>query len=201
MPSSKYTTKCSARTDSISAEDTANESSDLTELDSAEDKEIHKEEEEEEEHNDKDENEEDVPVSNDDMEHMRRGGGESPSPRALRSVRSKKKLAAEERRETHFISNQAKDKCLKDYVERETTGATKRVEDAEAAVQQKQDDTRKDENVGLTNRAPEKTFQEMMVDIGDSLSDHASSDNGRMGKKRMKTPEQSQLKEDDESGW
>jgi hypothetical protein len=55
---------------------------------------------------------------------------------ALRSLRSKKKLAAEKRRETHFLSNDEKEKWIQDYVERETAGARKRVEDTEAAVQQ-----------------------------------------------------------------
>jgi len=54
---------------------------------------------------------------------------------ALRNLISKKKLAAEKRRETHFISNEAKAKPVEDYVERETAGAGKRVEDTEAAVQ------------------------------------------------------------------
>jgi len=54
--------------------------------------------------------------------------------RALRSMRSKKKLAAEKRRETHFLSNEEKEKWIEDYVERETAEARKRVEDAEAAV-------------------------------------------------------------------
>jgi hypothetical protein len=49
---------------------------------------------------------------------------------ALRSLRSKMKLAAEKRRETHFLSNEAKEKWIEDYVERETAGARKRVEDA-----------------------------------------------------------------------
>jgi len=37
---------------------------------------------------------------------------------ALRSSRCKKKLAAEKRRETHFLSNQDKEKFIEDYVER-----------------------------------------------------------------------------------
>jgi len=37
------------------------------------------------------------------------------------------------------------------------------------------------EITGLTNKEPEKTFQEMMVVIGDSLSDLASSDDGEDG--------------------
>jgi hypothetical protein len=51
-------------------------------------------------------------------------------------LKSKKKLAAEKRQETHFLSNEEKEKWIKDYVERETAEARKRVEDTEAAVQQ-----------------------------------------------------------------
>jgi hypothetical protein len=54
----------------------------------------------------------------------------------LRSLRFKKKLAAKKRQETHFFSNEEKEKWIEDYVERETAGARKQVEDAEAAVQQ-----------------------------------------------------------------
>jgi hypothetical protein len=54
---------------------------------------------------------------------------------ALRSMRSKKKLAAEKRQETHFLSNEEKEKGIEDYVEREIAVARKRVEDAEAVVQ------------------------------------------------------------------
>ena len=97
---------------------------------------------------------------------------------ALRSLRSKKKLAAEKRREMHFLSNEEREKWIEDYVERETAGARKRVEDAEAAVQQEQDDMVHTEIAGLTSREPEKMFEEMLVAIGDSLSDLASSDHG-----------------------
>jgi hypothetical protein len=51
-------------------------------------------------------------------------------------LKSKKKLAAEKRQETHFLSNEEKEKWIEDYVERETAEARKRVEDTEAAVQQ-----------------------------------------------------------------
>jgi len=100
---------------------------------------------------------------------------------ALRSLRSKKKLAAEQRRETHFLSNEEKEKWIEDYVEREIAGARKRVEDAEAAAQQKQDDMMHAEIAGLTSWEPEKPFVEMLVAIGDSLSDLASSDDGEDG--------------------
>jgi hypothetical protein len=121
---------------------------------------------------------------------------------ALRSLRSKKKLAAEKRRETHFLSNEEKEKWIEDYVERETAGARKRVEDAEAAVQQEQDDMTQAEIAGLTSREPEKTFEEMLVAIGDSLSDLASSDDGEDGEEEDdEETEQGNLSEDDEPGW
>jgi hypothetical protein len=44
---------------------------------------------------------------------------------ALRSLRSKKKLAVEKQRETHFLNNEEKAKWIEDYVERETAGARK----------------------------------------------------------------------------
>jgi len=53
---------------------------------------------------------------------------------ALGNLTSEKKLAAEKRRDTHFLSNERKERWIEDYVERETAGARKRVEDAEATV-------------------------------------------------------------------
>jgi len=49
-------------------------------------------------------------------------------------LRSKKKLAAGRGRETHFSSNEEKEKWIKDYVERATAEATKRVEEAETVI-------------------------------------------------------------------
>jgi len=115
---------------------------------------------------------------------------------ALRSFRSKRKLAAEKQRETHFLSNEEKERWIEDYVERETAGARKRVEDAEAAVQQKEDNITHAEIAGLTCREPEKTFEEMLVAIGDSLSDLASPDDGD-----DEETEQGKLSEEDEPGW
>jgi len=106
------------------------------------------------------------------------------------------------RRETHFLSNEEKEKWMEDYVERETAGARKRVEDAEAAVQQEQDDITHDEIAGLTSREPERTFEEMVVAIGDSLSDLASSDEGEDGEdEENEETEQGKLSDDDEPGW
>jgi hypothetical protein len=92
---------------------------------------------------------------------------------ALRSLRSKKKLAAEKRQETHFLCNEEKEKWMKDCVERETAVARKRVQDAETAIMQ---DMTTAENECVTTGKPETTFQEMLNAIGDSLSDLASSD-------------------------
>jgi len=120
----------------------------------------------------------------------------------LRSLRSKKRLAAEKRRETHFLSNEEKEKWIEDFVERETAGARKRVEDAEAAVQQEQDDMTHAELAGLMSRKPEKTFEEMLVAIGDSQNDLACPNDGEDGEDEDdEETEQGKLSEDDESGW
>ena len=102
----------------------------------------------------------------------------------------------------HILSNKQKGKWIKDYVERETAGARKRVEDTEAAVPQVQDDMTQAEIAGLTSREPKKTFEEMLVAIRDSLSDLASSDDGEDGEEEDdEETEQGNLSEDDEPGW
>jgi hypothetical protein len=117
-------------------------------------------------------------------------------------LRSKKRLVAEKRRETHFLSNEEKEKWIEDCVERETAGPRKLVEDTEAAVQQEQDDMTHAELAGLTFRKPEKMFEEMLVAIGDSLSDLASSDDGEDGEDEDDDEtEQGKLSEDDKPGW
>jgi len=73
---------------------------------------------------------------------------------ALRSLQSKKKLAAEKKRETHFLSNEETEQWIEDYVERETAVARKRVEDAETAIKQRQEDMSNLEKAGLTTREP-----------------------------------------------
>jgi len=121
----------------------------------------------------------------------------------LRSLRSKKKLAAEKKRETHFLTNEEKQQWIEDYVERETVVARKRVEDAETAIKQRQEDMSNVEKAGLTTREPEKTFEEMLNAIGDSLSDLASSDEEEDAddEEEDDDTEQGKLTEDDEPGW
>jgi len=134
-----------------------------------------------------------------------KSGLEAETVRALgafRSLRFKKKLAAEKQREMHFLSNEEKEKWIEDYVERETAGARKRVEDAEAAVQQQQDNMTHAEIAGLTFREPDKTFEKMLAAIWDSLSDLASSDDREDWEDEDdEETEQGNLSQDDEPGW
>jgi hypothetical protein len=117
-------------------------------------------------------------------------------------LRSKKKLVAEKRRELHILNNEEKEKWIEDYVERETAGARERVEVAEAAVQQEQDDMAHTEIRGMMSSELEKMFEEMLIGIGDSLSDLASSDDGEDGEDEDdEETEQGKLSEDDEPGW
>jgi len=85
-------------------------------------------------------------------------------------------------------------------MERETAVARTRVEDAETAIKQVQEDMKSAESGGLTSREPGHTLEEMLNAIGDSLSDLASSDNEEDGKDDEDT-EQGKLNEDDEPGW
>ena len=58
------------------------------------------------------------------------------------------------------------------------------------------------EITGLRIREPEKAFEDMMVAIGDSLSDLASSENGEDGEdEHDEETQQGKLSEDDEPGW
>jgi GTP cyclohydrolase I len=95
---------------------------------------------------------------------------------ALRSLRSTMKLVAENRQETYFLSNKEKEKWIEDFVERETAVARKRVQDAETSIMQWLNDVTTAENVRMTTRKPETTFEEMSNGIRDSLSDIVSCD-------------------------
>jgi len=80
--------------------------------------------------------------------------------------------------------------------------ARKRVDDTEAVIRQQQQDSGTVENVGVTTREPEQTFEEMMVASEDSLSDLASSDYGEDWEDEdEEETEQGKLSEDDEHGW
>jgi len=108
------------------------------------------------------------------------------------------------RRETHILSNEETEKWIDDHLERETIVARKRVEDAEIAIKQEQDDMRNAEKGGLTTTKPETTFQEMLSAIGDSLSDLASSEDEEDVQDHNddeEDPAGDKLSKDDEPGW
>ena len=123
---------------------------------------------------------------------------------ALHSLQSKKKLAAGKRQETHFSSNDEKEKWIKDYVERETAVARKRVQDAETAIMHELNDTITAESAGTTTEKAERTFEEMLNAIGDGLSHLASSDDEQDGEDEEYYEDDTQLgklSDDDEPGW
>jgi len=91
------------------------------------------------------------------------------------------KVATKKSHETYFSSIEDTTKCMKHYVDRETLVARKRVKDAETAIKHEQEDMRNADESGLTTRKPEKTYDEMVNGIGDSLSNLASSDNEEDG--------------------
>jgi len=121
----------------------------------------------------------------------------------LRSLRSKKKLPAEKKWETHFLSFKEKEQWTEDYVERMTAVAIKRVQDGERAIKQNREDMSRVEKAGLTTRKPKKTFEEMLNAIGGSMNDCASSNHVKYAEDQEddKDTEQGKLSEDDEPGW
>ena len=93
-------------------------------------------------------------------------------------------------------------KWIEHYVEREAAGAQKRVEDVETAIRQEQQDTDASGNWELTTRGLEKTLLEMILAMGDNLSDIGSSDDGEDGAHEdNEETVQGQLCEVDEHGW
>jgi len=79
--------------------------------------------------------------------------------------------------------------------------ARKRGQDAETAIMQ---DMTTAENGGATTGKPETMFEEMLNTIGDSLSDHASSDDEQDGEDEEDDEEDtelSKLSDDYEPGW
>jgi len=122
---------------------------------------------------------------------------------ALCSIQSKKKLSVEKRWETHLWSNAEKEHWIEDYVERETAVARQRIQYAETAIIEEQEDMRNVENACSTTTKPETTFGEILNEIWDSLSDLASSDNenNREDEDDEEDTELGMMSEDDEPGW
>jgi hypothetical protein len=111
-------------------------------------------------------------------------------------------LVAEKLQETHFICNQEKEKWIGDYVGKETGGARKRGGDSDVVVQQEEEDMKNGENAGLINRELVKTLQEIMVAIGDNVSNPGTYNVGHNGEvKEDEQTEQGMLTKDDEPSW
>jgi len=127
-----------------------------------------------------------------------------PALGGLRSLRSKKKLWAEKRPETHCLSNEENEKWIEDYFDRETAVARKRVQDAETAIMQQQKHMTNVEKARSTTTKPETTCDEMSNAIGDSLSDLTSSEDDEDGHDEDDDEEDTELgnlSDDDEPGW
>ena len=123
---------------------------------------------------------------------------------ALCSSESKKKLPAEKRWDTHFLSNKEKEKWIEHYVQRETAVARQQVEVAETAIMDEQEDRRNAEMVGLTTRKTNRIFEEMLNVIGDCVRDLGSTDNEGGGKDEEDEQDhmgQGKLSEDGKLGW
>jgi len=123
---------------------------------------------------------------------------------ALGSLQSKKMLDEEKTQETHIASNKEIEKWIENYVDTETAVARKQVKDAETAIKQEPEDMRNDEKVGLITRQPKKSSEDMLYCIGDSLSNHATSDaeeNGDDEDDDGEDTELGKLSKDDEPGW
>jgi hypothetical protein len=92
---------------------------------------------------------------------------------------------------------------IKDYVERVTTVARNRVQDAEVAIILYQEEMRDVENTRSTTTKHKTILNEMLNFIGESLTDIASSDDEEDGEDQddEEDTELGKLSEDDEPGW
>jgi len=95
-------------------------------------------------------------------------------------------------------------KWIEDYVDRETSVARKRVQDAETAIIQEQEHMRNVEKARSTTTQPETTSEEMLNAIGDSVSDLARSEDEEDVEDKDDDEEDTvlgKLCEDDQPGW
>jgi len=116
-------------------------------------------------------------------------------------MRSKKKLAAEKRQETHFSSNEEKEIWIEDFVEGETAMASKQVQVVQTAIMQ---DMATAENWRATTGKHKSTVEQMLDAIGDNLTDLASSDDEQDGEDNQYAEQDTELgkiSDDDEPCW
>jgi len=89
-------------------------------------------------------------------------------------------------------------------VERETTVARQRAQNAQTAIMEKLKDITTAENTGTTTRKHKTTVEEMSNAIGDRPSDLASSDDDQDGDDKEDDEDDTMLGKlsvDDEPGW
>jgi len=82
--------------------------------------------------------------------------------RALRGLRSRRKLSAEKSWEMHFLSNEEKGKWIKDHVDRETAVTRRRVQDTETVIEQGQQYMTNVEQARSTTTKPKTSFREIL---------------------------------------
>lgn len=113
---------------------------------------------------------------------------------ALHSLKSKQKLVVDKQSDTHCLSNDNdEEKWIEDYVHGETAIVIQPAENSEPPIQQQQKHNRNAEKLELTTRKSEKTFEEMLNAIRDSLSHLVSSDNEEGGKTQDNDEENTEL--------
>ena len=123
---------------------------------------------------------------------------------ALCSLQYKKKLSVEKTLETDFSSNEETEKYIENYVQRENAVTRKRVQNKETAIIEKLNDMTTAEMVRGTTRKPKTTVKEIMNDIGDSLSNLASSYDEQDSEDDDDDETDTELckrNDDDEPGW
>jgi len=123
---------------------------------------------------------------------------------SIARLRSTKKFASENRKESHFLPNEEEEKWIEDYVERETAVGRKRVQDAEIGIMQELNIMTTVENIPVKTRKPESTFGAMLNAIEDSLSNPASfgdKQNGEDEEGNEDATELGKLTDDDEPSW
>ena len=122
----------------------------------------------------------------------------------LHSLRSKKKLSAQKRQETHFQGNKGKETWIEGYADRETAVGRQRVQDTEIVIMQHQEHIINVEKPRSTITKPETTFEEVLNATWDSWSNLASSNVEEEGEDEDDDEEDTEVDKqtkDDEPGW
>jgi len=130
------------------------------------------------------------------------GSRKSLSPWGITQHGIQKTLVPEKQKEKYIVRDEEKEKSIEDYVDRETAVARQWVEDAETAIKKKLQEMRNAENSGLKTREPEWPFEDMIIAIGDILTDLASCNDEKYGEDEDdEDRELGKLSKDNEQLW